>query len=1318
MRFFLSRSAEKKWGNFGGPDHRQPPGNREKDLNLSVSVRIHTGFIPAVVGEASNVRYCNLKKLEKEGHMRQAKYWVFLLPLLLILACASAFAQANSDVTGIVTDQNGAVVPAVSVTLTEPATGYARTDASSSTGLFDFAGLNPGTYSLKVVAKGFETYVQNGITVNTSSLVRADVKLTLGAQDQTVTVSADALTVQTDSNVVSTLITSEEISEIATENRNFAALAALGLGVSSALPDNNTPVAFGANFTISINGLRETHNIWLIDGGESDDRGGGGGMQIQPSQDAIAEFTMLTSNYPPDYGISSGATISLSLKSGTKKFHGTLWEENRNTDYDARKYLDGARATIHYNIYGWNVGGPLYIPHVYNSNKNKTFFFWNEEWRKTESTASSNNATLDPADKPVSGTDLNYVSPKYAASPIQLIVPNVTNTAQFYTGAPGSLGGAAPNVGLAALGYTLSLTNGAPAGLATPPTVAQPRLTALPGPGACWNGTTTWANIADAPGPPDVPAHWGNAVCDPTVASQVIPHQLFDPNAVIYLNAGILPAPTNLTTDHNVASVPLPLTDRDDIVRIDHNFTDKWAILGHYIGDGQNQAEGQPELGWCGCNYNTLTSTLTSPAHSAAIKLSGTVSPNLLVEASINYDGNGANITPSANTFLPSTWTVQAVVPAYAITRKIWPGMGWDSSLPNGSGGGISEDTATEPYHNAAQDYEPKVDVSYTLGQHAFKFGFSFNRYTKNQMLYGDEQGNYGFNSKTNDTLMDTLLGLANSYSQDLVAPIRHYAENTTSGYAQDNWHVSPRLTLQLGLRYDALPHAWERNNLLGNFNQATYLTGRVNAPIWDASGAIDPTSPHLYEYAGISSYINGTQLAGQEHTPIGVVTNDYNTLQPRIGFSEDVFGNGKTVIRGGFGTFYERLQGNDIFNVATSAPFNPSLNVGSIYFSQPGFNWNTGQQIAPTSLIFAGGSGSLAQSYKAPGVAMYSLGVQREIKPSIIWVVQYVGNLAWHQNIGNNALNALPTNIGRVNIAKAGSFNYVDARCVAGDGGDNYTGDAACKAGFSNNGGMNAYRSYPGYAGIEQDENTTNGSYNGFQTAVRVQNRWGLSGEVDYTYSHEIDITSYDRTNVDNPWNLKYDKGSGQLDRRQILSANYIYKLPIFQKSTGLVKSIAGGWEIAGTIVDETGVPLTLGLNTDYDPVGLGGGYSNHPNITNPGVKMTYAKKINNWFDATRIDNNVTPVWAGGANLGFGNFGKDAIVQPGRVNFTTSLYKSFAIVGSAKFELRFESFNTFNHTEWNSVNVTSNQDGAGVSSNLNGTYDARSLELGGKFTF
>ena len=270
--------------------------------------------------------------------------------------------------------------------------------------------------------------------------------------------------------------------------------------------------------------------------------------------------------------------------------------------------------------------------------------------------------------------------------------------------------------------------------------------------------------------------------------------------------------------DKNYSAVSIPQKVEDTVIRGDYNVNDKWAILVHYIGDHQNQTYGQPELGWCGCDYRTLQSILSSPAHSATAKLTGQLRPNLLLEASMNYDGNGADIVPSANTFLPSTWTVAPVVPAYAIgsawTRNIWPGMGWDSTL------GQSEDTATEPYHNAAQDYSPKVDLSYTTGKHQMKFGFSYNRYTKNQMLYGDAQGYYNWGSLTNDTLMDTLLGLSSKYSQNQVAPIRHYANQTPSVYAQDNWHATSRLSLQIGLRYDALPHAWERQNLLGNFNQ------------------------------------------------------------------------------------------------------------------------------------------------------------------------------------------------------------------------------------------------------------------------------------------------------------------------------------------------------------------------------------------------------------------------------------------------------------------------------------------------------------------
>jgi len=365
--------------------------------------------------------------------MRQASYKLFLLAVFFVLSCVGVYAQANSELTGIVTDQTGAVVAGAKIVITDPATGASKTVTSGATGLYDITGLNPANYNMKITAKGFETYAQTGIVINVSTTSRVDVKLTVGAETQTVTVEADALAVQADSNVVSTLISSEQISEIATENRNFAALAALGLGVSSALPDSNTPTSVAANFTISVNGLRQSHNIWLIDGGEADDRGGAGGMDIMPSQDAIAEFTMMTSNYPPDYGISSGATMSLSLKSGTQKYHGELFEFNRTPAYDAKEVISRTLTNVHYNIFGGNFGGPIFIPHVYNEGKKKTFFFWNEEWRKTVNLASSNNPTVDPADIPKIGqtTPLTYVAPLFAPT-TALVVTSVSLTSDYY----------------------------------------------------------------------------------------------------------------------------------------------------------------------------------------------------------------------------------------------------------------------------------------------------------------------------------------------------------------------------------------------------------------------------------------------------------------------------------------------------------------------------------------------------------------------------------------------------------------------------------------------------------------------------------------------------------------------------------------------------------------------------------------------------------------------------------------------------------------------------------------------------------------------
>src|SRR6516165_8873390 len=272
--------------------------------------------------------------------VKSVRYRIFLLPLVVLFACLAAHAQQNSTITGTVYDKAGAAIAGAEVTLTQVETGFVSKAISNDSGNFTFNALNVGTYNLKATAKGFNTYAENGIVVNVSQTTRVDATMTVGAVDQTVTVQSDVLTVQTDSNVVSTLVSEEQITEIATENRNFASLVALGLGVSSTLPDNNTPTSVGASANISVNGLRQSHNIWLIDGGEADDRGGAGGIDIMPSQDAIAEVNMMTSNYPPDYGISSGATMSLSLKSGTQKYHGGLWEFNRNTAFNANSYFN------------------------------------------------------------------------------------------------------------------------------------------------------------------------------------------------------------------------------------------------------------------------------------------------------------------------------------------------------------------------------------------------------------------------------------------------------------------------------------------------------------------------------------------------------------------------------------------------------------------------------------------------------------------------------------------------------------------------------------------------------------------------------------------------------------------------------------------------------------------------------------------------------------------------------------------------------------------------------------------------------------------
>ena len=317
-------------------------------------------------------------------HFQEVTHESFPFPIgcRILSGCSFAplaWAQENATITGSVLDPTGAVIPNVAITLTNVATGQVRETTSNSSGIYTFSNVGVGNFNLDATAPGFEKFSRTGIVVNTAQTLKEDVNLTVGSAAQTVTVQANALQVQTETSEVSTLINGQQVAQLATNGRNVTALAALGLGVSNNLPPFSGVNALTSANGISFNGTRTTHNIYMLDGGEQNDRGCGGCFMSLPSQDAIAEFQTLDSNYTPDYGIGSGGTILMVLKSGTHDFHGELYEFNRNTDYNANDYFTKMagkpRPEFQLNDPGGNIGGPLFIPHVYNNARNRTFFF-------------------------------------------------------------------------------------------------------------------------------------------------------------------------------------------------------------------------------------------------------------------------------------------------------------------------------------------------------------------------------------------------------------------------------------------------------------------------------------------------------------------------------------------------------------------------------------------------------------------------------------------------------------------------------------------------------------------------------------------------------------------------------------------------------------------------------------------------------------------------------------------------------------------------------------------------------------------------------
>jgi hypothetical protein len=313
--------------------------------------------------------------------MQSSCRWA-LFPLL-ILSASLLYAQGTGSITGTIRDTTGAVVPNASATLTDTGTRNALKTTSNSEGEYLFAAIPPGTYDLSVTAVGFNAYDAKGIILRVSQRSRVDAALTVGEVQTAVTVEAAGMTqVETESSEVSGVVTGREISQLVLNGRNYTQLIALTPGVSNQTGQDEGTVGVYGNVGWSINGGRTEYNNWELDGGDNMDNGSNSTLNVYPNVDAIAEFKVLTSNYGAQYGRNGSGTVEVVTKSGGKDFHGDAFEFVRNNDFNARNFFSPNVPSYKKNDYGYTIGGPVFIPHVYNKSKEKTFFFFSEEWRK------------------------------------------------------------------------------------------------------------------------------------------------------------------------------------------------------------------------------------------------------------------------------------------------------------------------------------------------------------------------------------------------------------------------------------------------------------------------------------------------------------------------------------------------------------------------------------------------------------------------------------------------------------------------------------------------------------------------------------------------------------------------------------------------------------------------------------------------------------------------------------------------------------------------------------------------------------------------
>lgn len=1232
----------------------------------------------------------------------------------MLLACVlfsfPSQAQQPTTIAGTVQDATGGVVVGATVTLLDEKGAVAQTVATSEQGEYLFAGLLPGTYTVTATAAGFKEFKLAGLSIAAGQALRQDITLeTQSVVTQATVEGQSGAAVETEQSQLSGTITQKELVKIGLNGRNFTQLIALAPGVSNQTGQDEAKVGVQGSVKYSVNGGRVEYNNFDVDGQDVLNAGINGSQStliVYPSLDALADVQVLTSNYGAQYGKTASGTILSTIKSGGSNIHGDLYYFNRNEIFNARNFFDQTRRAPLYrkNDVGFTVGGPLIIPGLMNKDsKQKTFFFWSEEWR---------------IEKDPTGYTYNQA------------VPSLEERTGIFNDV-------CPDPSLGIINFSRN------------------KFPDCPSQGVAGR---------DPSGQPLFQTYLNNRVQIDPVAQGVLDANLIPlPNSTMGCNS-----PIGSCFDATVS----PDTNwRQDLFRIDHDFNTNSRLTLRFIHDAWDTTVPIPQWAYLTNSFPTVQNDFNGPGTAVMTRWSQTISNTLLNQVEFGYTSDHItlkNIPGYGGGSIVRTGAFATLGALFnnGLGDKI-PGIALGGNNAEYGGAGFYVDTSYTPWKHSNPTYTIREDMTKVAGKHTLQFGALFLIVQRNEInppvgsLTGDVQGIANFSNVNNtgttgNVFADFLQGFMSSFQQDS-AQLKYYQRyKIAEPYFQDDWHITSRLTLNLGLRLSLFGNYHEKYNNVYNFDPSKF------DPALAATIFVNPSFGNLVDTATNKPVMldlnnldprltNGLVQCGKNGVPSSCIDSHIFNPEPRVGFAFAPFKSGKTSIRGGYGVFFEHGTGGEANTGSLEGSSPLVLSATQIY---PGPYSRIGS-LGPGSpnLAFPLNVTSIPRNTPFPYVQQWSFGLQQELPNKFIFGATYVGSKGTHLTalLQLNQLPPVPNSLNPFNKNQPITFQTCGAfdssqpdsegyqqstntfhvnGVVIGAGDPAYANLLAACSGHSQSFPASVIlplRSTlptfaPNVGNIYSLQNVANSSYNALQATMRKV-AGPLTLSVSYTYSHSLDNSS-DRTDATfvNSLDLPGNHASSDFDQRHLLAISYIYRLPILRVYSALTSwaddptnelsnhnakaSASGsdsdsywsrkfweGWELSGVIVHQSGTPFTIinggspnGISVP-DTAGVVNniGAGSYPDIVGNahGTPPTGFDLLKSFGPLLGNPN----AFAAPQGLTFGDAGRNYFNNPARTNFDTSLLKTFALGETRSFELRLETFNTFNHTQFRIYN-------------------------------